>query len=101
MTEVSNDQFWKDYADGTAELEGVQTVDEVIAISLRRWGRSAGAAFFPGGCGDVELLSLLLDAGWQPVWIEASYYFAIREPGGGDGLTYTEGDIDRGIRKRA
>lgn len=96
---MSLDQFWKDYEDGCAELAGVATVDDVIAICKARWGRSSGEAFFPGGSGDVELLSILLDAGWRPVWIEAHYYFAIRDPQG-DGLSYTEGDIDRGINKR-
>ena len=91
--------FWTDYDDGCRNLDGVQSVDEVIAICKRWWGRSSGEAFFPGGSGDAELLSILMGAGWEPVWVQAYYFFAIRDPQG-DGLTYTEGDIDRGIAKR-
>ena len=80
MDAMDLDEFWREYAEGCAELEGVQTVDKVIEICKRRWGVSSNDAFFPGGSGDQELLSILLDAGWRPVWIEASYYFAIRQP---------------------
>jgi hypothetical protein len=143
---MSLDQFWVDYEEGCNELAGVATVEKVIDICYRRWGRSAGDAFFPGGCGDAELLSILMEAGWRPVWVKAHYYFAARQPrdvcticherielapildnpecanrwvhshadkdmycgtgdgataipGGGDGLTYIEGDIQRGVQR--
>lgn len=96
---MSLDQFWQTYEEGCEELVGVQTVDKVIEICKGRWGRSSGEAFFPGGSGDIELLSILIEAGWSPVWVEAYYYFAIRDPQG-DGLTYIEGDIERGIQER-
>ena len=95
----SLDQFWRDYEAGCNELVGVKTVDAVIDICHRRWGKSAGDAFFPGGSGDVELLSILTEAGWDAAWVEAYYFFAIRDPQG-EGLTYIEGDIQRGIQKR-
>jgi hypothetical protein len=96
---MSLDQFWRDYEEGCEELVGVQSVDEVINICRSRWGCSSGDAFFPGGSGDVELLSILTEAGWDPVWVQAHYFFAIRDPYG-DGLTYIEGDIERGIQRR-
>ena len=65
------------------------------------FGSSSADAFFPGGSGDTEILSVLQDAGWHPVWIEAYYFFAIRQPDGKDGLTYIEGDIAKGIQTRA
>lgn len=93
------DTFWDAYDAGAAELEGVQTVDAVIAICGKHFGKSSGDAFFPGGSGDVELLEVLVEAGWTPVWVEADYYFAVRQPDGQDGLTYVEGDISRGVQK--
>lgn len=95
------DEFWQHYQTCCGELAGVQTVDRVIEICKSHFGRSSGDAFFPGGSGDVELLSVLCDAGWHPVWIEAHYFFAIRQPDRADGLTYIEGDIQKGIQKRA
>lgn len=94
-----NAKFWKHYEDCCTELASVTTVDEVVEICHRHFGSSSGDAFFPGGSGDVELLSVLIDAGWSPVWIEAHYYFAIRDRHG-DGMTYIEGDIRRGVEKR-
>jgi hypothetical protein len=96
---MSLDQFWRDYEEGCKELAGVTSVEKVIEICLRRWGKSAGDAFFPGGSGDEELLSILVDAGWRPAWVQAYYYFAIRQPEGDDGLTYVEGDIQRGVQR--
>lgn len=96
---MSLDQFWRDYDEGCRELVGVKTVDDVMKICYRWWRSSSGDAFFPGGSGDVELLSILTEAGWSPVWVEAYYFFAIRDPHG-DGLTYVEGDLYRGVQKR-
>ena len=100
---ITNDEFWSRYAACAKELENVQTVDKVIEICFKHFDKSSGEAFFPGGSGDVEILSVLLDAGWKPAWIEASYYFGIYEPGGypdsAKGLHYVEGDIYRGKGK--
>lgn len=74
------DAYWAAYDAGAKELEGVQTVDEVIDICAKYFGKSSGDAFFPGGTGDVELLPVLLEAGWKRVWVQASYYFAVRQP---------------------
>jgi hypothetical protein len=102
MDGMNLDQFWREYAEGCAELVGVQTVEKVIDICYRRWGSSAGDAFFPGQSGDIELIEILLDAGWSTVWAEASYFYAIRQPGAVDApvLTYIEGDVQRGNSKR-
>ncbi|MEC4763786.1 hypothetical protein VT930_11795 [Mycobacterium sherrisii] len=94
------DEFWEHYEQCCTELAGVQTVDEVIDICHKHFGKSSGDAFFPGGSGDVEILSVLCDAGWRPVFVEAYYFFAIRQPDGKDGLTYIEGDIAKGIQRR-
>jgi hypothetical protein len=100
MAEAMKDWDWQDYAAGARELKSAKTVDEVIAICLKHFGKSSGPAFFPGGSGDEELLSLLTDAGWRPAWVRASYYFGIYEPDGfpdkDKALHYVEGDIYRG-----
>ena len=97
MTQL--DDFWNAYEKGCEELAWVQTVDEVMRICKAHFGSSSEEAFFPGGSGDVELLSILEEAGWRPVWTKAYYYFTIRQPDGKEGLTYIEGDLARGIRK--
>jgi hypothetical protein len=91
--------FWTAYEQCCNELVGVQTVDEVMRICKGHFGASSEEAFFPGGCGDQELLPILLDAGWNPAWTQASYFFAIRQPDSREGLTYIEGDLARGIQK--
>ncbi len=93
-------EFWTRLEQGCQELKGVQTVADVVRICYDRWGRSSEDAFFPGGCGDTELLPILLDAGWSPVWFNAEYYWAARQPDGQAGLTYIEGDIAATIQKR-
>jgi hypothetical protein len=99
MPEEMKDWSWQDYADGARELKSAKTVDDVIAICLKYFGKSSGEAFFPGGSGDEEPLLLLIDAGWSPAWVRADYYFGIRQPDGQDALHYVEGDIYRGQGK--
>ena len=57
-----------------------------------------GQAFFPNGA-DRDLLGTLSDAGWNPVWVRAGYYFAIRQPDGEAALTFVEGDIYTGLQR--
>ena len=100
---ISNDEFWARYHQCAQELKSAKTVDDVIRICKSHFGKSSGEAFFPGGSGDEEVLSILLDAGWRPAWVEASYYFGIYEPDGwpdsNKALHYVEGDIYRGRGK--
>lgn len=99
VTETPLDTFWKAYESATRELAAVTTVDQVIEVCYRHFGKSSGDAFYPGGSGDVELLSVLQDTGWNPLWVNAYYYFCVRQPDGKDAFTYIEGDIVRGVQK--
>jgi hypothetical protein len=99
MTDMNSGSFWNHYEQGCNELRGVQTVDEVMRICKSHYGSSSGEALFPGGSGDEDLFSILLDAGRTPAWIQAGYYFAIRQPDSRDGLTYIEGDLERGVQE--
>ena len=97
--ETPLDGFWAAYEAATRELAAASTVDQVIEICYRRFGKSSGDAFFPSGSGDTEILSVLSDNGWQPVWVRAYYYFCVRQPDGKAAFTFVEGDIFRGIQK--
>lgn len=68
MTDMNWDtgSFWDHYEQGCNELRGVQTVDEVMRICKSHYGSSSGEAFFPGGSGDEDLFSILLDASMTP-----------------------------------
>lgn len=96
---LSNAEYWRRHKECSDELATAKTVDVVIETCGRHFGRSAEDAFYPGGS-DEDLAGILVDAGWSIVWMAASYYFAAREPGGENGLTYIEGDIARGIQRR-
>lgn len=93
------DKYWRDQTDAMDKIvaEG-RTVEDVIAILNEYFEPSSGDAFFPGG-GDEEVLSTLMQTpGWTFPWIQASYYFAARDANG-DGLTYVEGDVSRGVQR--
>lgn len=96
---TSNDVFWQHYAEASTELMAAKTVDDVMEICNKHFGKSSGEAFFPGGSGDTEMLAVLVEAGWSPIWVRAHYYFGIRQPDGKDALHYVEGDIYRGKGK--
>ena len=94
------DDYWDNYDACLAKLKSHgRTVEDVIRICNEHWTISSGDAFCPNG-GDEDLLgTLTLDAeGWETVWVEADYYFAIRDIEGGV-LTYVEGDLYRGNLK--
>lgn len=59
------------------------------------------AAFFGGSGGDDTLRSALREAGWGTAWSEASYYYVMVHPNTGELLTYTEGDVERGVTSAA
>lgn len=92
--------FWEriDESLDRIAVEG-KTVEDVIRILNEYDSPSSGDAFFGGSGGDRQLLDALLDAGWRPVWVEAEYYFAVKEPHSDAGLTYIEGDVERGIQE--
>ena len=53
-------------------------------------------AFFGGSGGDDQLEEALYRAGWDMLWIEASYYYIMQHDVTGETLTYIEGDLYRG-----
>src|SRR5690348_8153516 len=53
---------------------------------------SGAPGFFAGSGGDGSLREALWEAGWDVVWAEASYHWAMRAPDG-SGITYVEGDL--------
>ncbi len=93
------DGFW---AEIDAQLDALKTAgsaDDVIRILGGSAAASSGDAFFAGSGGDGTVEGALDEAGWTHVWREASYYWAMRAPNG-DGVTYVEGDVYRGIQGR-
>ena len=85
------DDYWNNY---DACLDEIQhegsTVDGVIRICNKYFGKSVGDAFFPGG-GDRDMLGTLSEAGWDIYWAAADYHFKARK--NGRSLEYVEGDI--------
>jgi hypothetical protein len=73
-----------------------RTVDALIAILNEHYQPSCGEAFFPDGA-DRDLRTTLVECGWRVRWSRADYWYAICEPEGNNGITFTEGDIDRGV----
>lgn len=92
-----SDSYWRTYEQCLDEVAAAaRTVDDLIGILNVHYAPSAGDAFFPGGA-DRTLLDALRQAGWRVVWMEAHYYYAARQPEGADGITFIEGDVERGI----
>ena len=91
------DGFWAQIEAQLAELKQAATADDVIRILGGAEGASAGDAFFAGSGGDDSVEDALSEAGWTHVWRKAHYYWAMQAPNG-DGITYVEGDIYRGIQ---
>lgn len=92
------DSFWKAIDAQLAELKTATSADDVIRILGGAAGASAGDAFFAGSGGDGSVEGALDEAGWTHAWREAHYHWAMRSPAG-DGITYVEGDIYRGVQK--
>jgi hypothetical protein len=91
--------FWEAIDAQLAELKSAQGADDVIRILGTSDAQDGAAqAFFAGSGGDGTVRESLYAAGWTNVWIEASYYWAMRAPDGSV-VTYVEGDIYRGSRR--
>jgi hypothetical protein len=96
---MSLDPYWVNYERCLDRVQAeAKTVDDLIRIVNEHFDPSSADAFFPGG-GDRDMLGTLSEADWNIIWSQADYYFAARPPGGGDGITYVEGDIYRGIQR--
>lgn len=92
------DEFWATIDKQLTELERAKTADDVIRVLGGAAGASSGDAFFAGSGGDRSVEDALDRAGWSYVWRQASYYWAMCAPNG-DGITYVEGDVYRGIQR--
>jgi hypothetical protein len=102
--------FWGEIAQQYDALQHVRTVDEVFGIlndgerfplvHAYSQGSANGStiAFFAGSGGDDSLAAALRAAGWRAVWAVAPYWWAKVPPDGGEGLTYIEGDVYRGVQ---
>lgn len=90
--------FWAAVDRQLKELETAATADDVVRILGGSEQASSGDAFFAGSGGDGSVEDALDKAGWTHVWRRAPYYWAMKSPSG-DGITYVEGDIYRGIQK--
>jgi hypothetical protein len=91
-----NDSFWAAIDAQLKELTNAACADDVIRIL--GGAASSGDAFFAGSGGDGSVEGALDEAGWTHAWREAHYHWAMRSPNG-DGITYVEGDIYRGVQK--
>lgn len=91
------DAFWAAIEAQLKELESAKSADDVIRI-LGQSESGCGDAFFAGSGGDGTVYDSLLTAGWEFVWSEADYYYAMKAPDGSM-ITYVEGDIYRGNRR--
>jgi hypothetical protein len=87
------DKFWAAIEAQCTELRTAKTADEVIAILDPP---SSGDAFFAGGGGDTSVSECLDEAGWEMIWRNASYHWAMRAPDG-SAITYVEGDVYKGL----
>lgn len=92
------DKFWEAIDMQLAELRTAASADDVVRILGGKASASSGDAFFAGSGGDGSVEEALHAAGWVHAWREAHYHWAMRAPNG-DGITYVEGDIYRGVRK--
>lgn len=102
--------FWGAVKQQLTELRTATSADDVLRILAPdrcpyrledpNWDGIDGKAegFFAGGGGDDDMWDALDDAGWEIVWAEADYYYAMRAPNG-DVITYVEGDVYRGDRR--
>lgn len=93
------DSYWVTYDRCLDRIRTeARTVDDLMSIVNEHFPPSVAEAFFPGGS-DRSLLGTLLETpGWTTAWVKADYFFAARDHNG-DGITYVEGDIYRGIDK--
>jgi hypothetical protein len=95
------DMFWAgiDEIFERIEFEKPDTFDKLRDILHPEGTRPKDMAFFAGSGGDKSLWWALVDVGWQNVWFEEEYYYALKHPATGEVLTYVEGDIYRGDQR--
>lgn len=91
------DTFWANIDRQISELGEAKSADDVIRICPPIRETSSGDGFFEGSGGDQQVDEALREAGWTPIWWNASYYWAMRAPDGSE-ITYIEGDLYRGNR---
>jgi hypothetical protein len=92
---MSLDEFWAAIEAVCTEVRGGVTLDRLLELCPKIPGISSGDGFFEGGGGDHDLLSALLEGGWDTVEVRASYYWCAKSPTG-EKLSYVEGDLYRG-----
>lgn len=98
---MSLDEFWAAIDTQRELLRKATTNDAVLRICPAIPGVASGDGFFGGSGGGGSIWGELSEAGWEPVWSDADYYWCMRAPNG-DMLTYVEGDLYRGnSRSRA
>ena len=88
--------YWDKYDATLARIvnEKPQTMDDLKVILDDFEPPSSGVAFFPGGA-DETLADALHQAGWAVEFREGDYVWVGRS-GGGELITYVEGDLYRG-----
>ncbi len=103
-----SDNFWVLIRAQLRELKNAENADDVIRIlspERNPYGNGRdgmdGAAdgIFAGSGGGNTVDDALDDAGWTYVWSRASYWWAMKAPDGSV-ITYIEGDVYRGDRRR-
>lgn len=97
---MSNESFWVRVDKCLDSIEDEYSADGVIAVLNNYFDKSSGAAFFGGSGGDRQLWESLAKAGWKKIWSEEHYYYVV-ESSAGELLTYMEGDVYRGDRRRS
>lgn len=96
--------FWAAIDSQLAECREARSADDVLRIlatEVNPYGDptvTSAPAFFAGSGGDDSLMEALEIAGWDMIWAEASYHYAMRAPDG-SAITYVEGDIYPGSER--
>lgn len=85
-----SDKFWTMIDAQIEELRVAKSATDVLRILAVRDHTSP--AFFEGSGGDRSVYGALSEAGWDTVWYEANYHWAMVAPDGSS-ITYVEGDI--------
>lgn len=105
-----SDPFWTAVRRQLDQARTATSADQVLAIFAPEhnpyrleqpdWDGMDGGAqgFFAGSGGDDSLMEALDDAGWERLWFQAPYWWAMTAPDGSV-ITYCEGDIYRGDKR--
>jgi hypothetical protein len=101
MKELTGKAFWAHIGAQLEEAGTAGSAADVLRIFAHEndpygEGHNTGVpAFFAGSGGDDSLYEALSDAGWEPVWWKAGYWWCMKAPDG-SAVTYVEGDIYEG-----